>query len=98
MLLHHHAHGIHNATEHRRRSRLTGHHALFHAQHVGKKDLLFLHEMNSQLFGKRGEGLLNLEEFWMVLPVYADYFGGERLDARALFAYKHVMGTGDVSN
>ena len=71
---------------------------LFHAQDVGKENLLFLHQVNSQLFSERGEDCLHLEEFRMILAVHANYLGGERFNARALFAHKDVMGAGDVSD
>src|SRR5271157_130055 len=54
--------------------------------------------MNAQLPSERGKDFLYLKEFRMILAVYAHYFGGERLNARAFFAHKHVMGAGDMTN
>ncbi len=48
--------------------------------------------MNSQFLGERGESLLHLEEFRMVLAVYANYLGSERQNARAFFPNESVVG------
>ena len=71
---------------------------LFHAQDVGKENLLFLHQVNSQLLGERREDCLHLQQFRVVLAVYANHLRSERFNARALFANKDVVGAGDVSN
>ena len=72
--------------------------AFFHERYVGEEHLLFLHQVNSQLLRERGENLLHLEEFRMILSVHSNYLGGKRQNARALFPNEHVMGAGDMTD
>ena len=55
------------------------------------KNLLFLHQVDSQLFGKRGKDCLHLEKFRMVLAD-SDHLVGQRLNA-ALFTHKDMVST-----
>ena len=98
VLLHHHAMGFITVPNIAGRRRLSRHYAFFHAHHVGEEDLLFLHQVDPELFAQRRKHLLHLQQLGMVLAVNADDLLGERLNARALGADEHVMRGGDVGD
>jgi hypothetical protein len=98
VFLHHHANRIHDGSEHGRRHGFSGERALFHVDHVREQDLFFFHQVDAEFAGEFGKDFLHLQKFGMTLTVNADDFGGERFDARALFADEDVMGGSNVAD